>query len=190
MHESPLIFPSIAVNGQTYRQTYRNSAYYKSGVAYYFLRETLGDELFSKCLHEFIDRWKGKHPLPWDFFFTFNEAAGEDLSWFWKPWFLETGYPDLAIESVSKVRNKQRIAVKNEGSIPVPVALRIRYSDGMEQTVRKSPRVWESGTDRIWIDVDRKVPVQSVLLGDARIPDVRKENNLWVSSSPGDAKGR
>lgn len=180
-HESQLILPSISLSGHVYRQTYRNSAYYKSGLAYYFLKDALGDELFAKCLHEYIRRWKGKHPLPWDFFFTFNDTAGEDLSWFWKPWFLETGYPDLAIEAVSKIKSKQRIVIKNEGSIPVPVALQIKYSDGTEETIRKSAAVWKTGTNKVLIDVDRKTPIQSILLGDPRIPDVCLENNLWAS---------
>jgi hypothetical protein len=39
------------------------------------LRSALGDELFTKCLKEFIARWNGKHPTPWDMFYTFEDVA-------------------------------------------------------------------------------------------------------------------
>ena len=29
-----------------------------------------------------MDRWNGKHPAPWDFFYTFNDVSGQDLNWF------------------------------------------------------------------------------------------------------------
>jgi aminopeptidase N len=48
------------------------------------MKDLLGDELFKKCLHEYMNRWHGKHPLPWDFFFTFNDVTKKNLNWFWK----------------------------------------------------------------------------------------------------------
>ena len=78
--------------------SYRNSGYNRSAIAYNILRDVLGDELFLKALQEYINRWNGKHPTPYDFFFTFEDVTKQDLSWFWKPWFFEYGYPDLAMK--------------------------------------------------------------------------------------------
>jgi hypothetical protein len=90
----PLIIPSIMSRGSAYRF----AAYTRSSIAFSLLENTLGKDLFREALKEFTNRWRGKHPIPYDFFYTFNEIAGEDLSWFWIPWFFERGYPDLAVK--------------------------------------------------------------------------------------------
>ncbi len=95
--EMPMMIPNYQLKGWT-REF---SIYFRPGLAYDYLRDALGKELFDKCLHEYIKRWHGKHPIPYDFFFTFNEVTGKDLSWYWKPWFFERGYPDLAIKNAS-----------------------------------------------------------------------------------------
>ena len=47
------------------------------------MKDLLGDDLFRKCLHAYMERWHGKHPTPWDFFYTFDDVSGRDLDWFW-----------------------------------------------------------------------------------------------------------
>ncbi|MDZ7624803.1 MAG: M1 family aminopeptidase [Ignavibacteriaceae bacterium] len=90
----PMMIPSLSLP----YNSYRNSAYDKSSIAYEILRDMIGDELFLQALQEYISRWKGKHPTPYDFYFTFNDVTGKNFNWFWIPWFFETGYPDLAID--------------------------------------------------------------------------------------------
>ncbi|HEY6435904.1 MAG TPA: M1 family metallopeptidase, partial [Ignavibacteriaceae bacterium] len=88
----PPMIPSLFLS----YASYRNSAYNRPSLAYNILKDMIGDQLFHQSMQEFIQRWKGKHPTPYDFFFTFNDVTGQDLNWFWKPWFFESGYPDLA----------------------------------------------------------------------------------------------
>jgi aminopeptidase N len=53
------------------------------------LREQiLGEDRFDYAFRTYIKRWAFKHPTPWDFFHTMDNAAGEDLSWFWNEWFM------------------------------------------------------------------------------------------------------
>ncbi len=177
--ESQLMLPSIALSGNTYRETYRNSAYNKSGLAYWFLQESLGEELFKKALHTYISRWNGKNPLPYDFFFTFDEVAGEDLSWFWKPWFFENGYPDLGIQAVEISKSSTKIVIKNYGGIPIPAQLQIDYADGSNRVIRESPSIWKSG-DSHEIILKGSRQISKITLGSSTIPDVRKENNNWI----------
>ena len=61
----------------------------------------LGDALFKKALHEYMARWHGKHPIPWDYFNSMSNASGQDLSWFFQSWFFTNGYIDLAVGPVS-----------------------------------------------------------------------------------------
>jgi hypothetical protein len=177
--ESQLMLPSIALSGHVYSEAYRNSAYSKSGLAYYYLVDVLGEELFKKALHEYMRRWNGKHPLPYDFFYTFNDVAGEDLSWYWMPWFFETGYPDLALSSVTSERNRHEIVISNNGNIPVPVHIQVYFTDGTSETIKESARVWEKGKVTHEFSLTSRKTISSVVLGNAHIPDVNKNNNTW-----------
>jgi aminopeptidase N len=67
---------------------YRMHAYIRSATAYAMLRDYLVNEKFDNCLKEYINRWHGKHPIPFDFFFTFEDVAKEELAWFIKPCFM------------------------------------------------------------------------------------------------------
>src|SRR5207253_6995171 len=60
----PIITPGDAMIGIGFR----NNEYGKAALAYHALKDLLGDAEFKKGLHEFINRWHGKHPLPWDMF--------------------------------------------------------------------------------------------------------------------------
>src|SRR5215216_5198011 len=103
-----------------------DNQYGKPALGYLAVKEMLGDDLFKKCLHEYMKRWNGKHPLPWDFFYTFNAASGQNLNWFWNNWFFSPYYIDLAVQSV----NKNIVTVKNIGGMAAPFDLNLTYQDG------------------------------------------------------------
>ncbi len=80
--------------------------YFKPGLGLALLRkEILGPDRFDYAFKEYIKRWAYKHPTPWDFFRTMDNVAGEDLSWFWKAWFMENYKFDQAIASVTYDNN-------------------------------------------------------------------------------------
>lgn len=152
--------------------------YQQPALAYLILRDFLGDETFKKALHEYINLWNGKHPIPYDFFFTFNRIAGEDLSWFWKPWFFETGFPDLAIEKVTTGKTTN-VIIKKVGSYPVPVDLKILYADGTEEIIHKPASVWKNGDDTFKIDLNNNKNYKKLELISILGPDVNKANNIF-----------
>ncbi|MFW5761607.1 MAG: M1 family metallopeptidase [Cyclobacteriaceae bacterium] len=180
--EVPIINPTIAISGiHVYRPTMRNNAYYKSGTAYHMLHLYLGDHLFKEALREFMDRWNGKHPLPYDFFFTFNQVAAQDLSWFWKPWFYETVYPDLGIQNVEKQDNNYKVTIERIGSLPVPVKITFVFADNTKEIVERKMDVWKNGEKTIEVlkSFDSDQLVTQIILGDDHIPDVNQENNSF-----------
>jgi hypothetical protein len=172
----PEIIPSLS---QAYG-AYRNSAYDRSSVAYEILNDMLGNELFQKAFKEYIHRWSGKHPIPYDFYFTFNNVIGQDLSWFWKPWFFEIGYPDLAIDKVDVQDGKATIKIRNDGIIPVPVKLTVDYEDGSSEVFYFKADVWKSSEKIFVTEVVLKGTLKQINLGDINIPDSNIENNLYV----------
>lgn len=160
--------------------SYRNSAYNRPSIAYEFLSDMLGDEIFLNALWEFINRWKGKHPTPYDFFFTFNDIANQDLTWFWNPWFFEYGYPDLAIEKVEIENNKLRISIRRVGNIPTPVKLKVIYENGTNEDLYYSADVWKEDNLFYEMEIELSDTLKEVQLGDLTIPDSNRENNLYL----------
>ncbi|QQS37734.1 MAG: M1 family metallopeptidase [Ignavibacteriales bacterium] len=172
--ELPLITPST----QMRNSTYRIAAYNKPATAYNLLSHLLGKELYLKTLKEFIRRWNGKHPSPYDFFNTFNNVTGSDLSWFWKPWFFEHGYPDLSIKDFKVLGNEVFVNVKKTGNYPVPVVLTCYNSIGEKYTNRVEASVWKDGNVEFEIKVMISGYPQRIEIGDDTIPDVNRTDNI------------
>jgi aminopeptidase N len=92
---------ALITNTKLYQDAaYLSNSYGKGGLCYYVLQDLLGDEYFFKGLHRYMNDWHGKHPVPYDFFNSINTGTGLNLNWFWKKWFFEHVYPDLAIQNV------------------------------------------------------------------------------------------
>lgn len=174
-NELPPIIPTYIFNDY---QTQRMAAYTRPAIAYHLLKMTLGDDVFKKALHLYMSRWMGKHPQPADFFQTFNDAAGEDLSWFWKPWFYEFGYPDLSIKEVT---SDGVLVIEREGSFPVPVEVTITSENGKNRLISENASVWKDGKTLLTIPLENFQTITSIELGSDLIPDVNREDNSWFS---------
>ncbi len=170
--EMPLIVPSFLLRGLSYRI----SAYSRSSVAYDMLYDLLGKELFIKALHNYMNLWKGKHPIPWDFFNCFNSAVGENLNWFFKPWFFDFTYPDLGLKSYKVDKNKIRIIVEKVGGLPVPIKLKFLKEKNLIKEFYFKADVWKNGNKFYEIETDL-IQFDEILLGDENIPDVKAANN-------------
>ncbi len=169
--------PPIVLSYELRGASYRTASYRRPGAAYEFLRQTLGDDLFKKSLHEYMDLWNSKHPVPYDFFFTFNEAAGQNLNWFFKPWFFETKYPDLSLAAV-KLNDGVSISITNKGGLPLPVKIKFYYEDGTSELVYdKNADEWKDGKDRTLTIIKPKTNVKKIELGNTQIPDVNLKDN-------------
>jgi aminopeptidase N len=167
----PMMVPTTEMN-----LAYRNQAYTKSATAYHFMEEFLGRELFTQAMKEFVNRWNGKHPVPTDFFFTFNDVCKQDLSWFFKPWFYDMGVADLALENASIKSNRLIVDIRKKGILPVPVKLTVKFADGSEDIITAHSDVWKNSS--IYkIDKEYSKQIKQLVLGDDYIPDNAKENN-------------
>ncbi|HEX8658706.1 MAG TPA: M1 family metallopeptidase [Hymenobacter sp.] len=155
------------------------NSYAKPGMGYLYVKDLLGDELFTKALHTYIRNWNGKHPMPYDFFNSMNAGAGRNLNWFWQRWFFDGGYPDLAIGGVNKTKDGYDIIVQAKGSKPVPVDLTVTLADNSTQKIHRSIGVWETGATSVTVPVATKQPVKRVTLGSTLVPDSFPQDNVW-----------
>ena len=173
--EMPMMTPSNLLD----YPTLGTASYFRPAVAFILLRDILGDEVFESTLREFIYRWNGKHPIPYDFFFTFNNVTGENLDWFWKPWFFERGYPDLSIKDVKVSGNKVEVIIEKIGLLPIPVELRLIADDLSEIIIYKDSSIWKNGESQITLEKNIDQKIELVELGSSIIPDVNKKNNTF-----------
>jgi len=181
----PIITPANALKGISYG----TNAYGKPSLAYLAIKDLLGDELFAKCLHTYMDRWHGRHPIPWDFFYSFNNASGKDLNWFWSNWFFTNNYLDIAVGAVSQRSThtansagskEATIEVKNIGGFAIPFDAELHYTDGSTSTTHFTPVVWSK--DQAHTEVE--VPETS----GKTLASLVLKTGLWVDSNPADNK--
>jgi hypothetical protein len=153
--------------------------YGKPALGYLAIKDMLGDQLFKKCLHEYMSQWNGKHPLPWDFFYSFNRAAGQNLDWFWNNWFFSHNYIDLSIKNISKTKTGSFVAIENVGGMAAPFDLLIHYKDGTSETIHQSAAVWKKNQHKTLIKITSKKEPVSVRVDGGLFMDADNSNNSW-----------
>lgn len=158
---------------------YMTNSYPKPAMGYLYIRDLLGPEKFNQAVHEYINRWHGKHPIPFDFFNCMNAAAGTNLNWFWKNWFFDRGTPDQAITAATRKADGQgyTIAVANKGTKFMPVDVKVTYQDGSTEMLHRAVDCWKNGEKSISIDLKTRKLVKKLVLGEIHTPDVNKSNN-------------
>ena len=176
-NDAPISTLSTQMSGTSY---FVNS-YPKPALGYLYVKDMLGDSLFTAALHYYIQQWQGKHPIPFDFFNCMNTGSGKNLNWFWKKWFLDSGVPDLSIKKVNKVAAGFNITIECTGHKPLPVDMTINYTDGSKERVHRSIAVWEK-VNTVTLTLPAKKSVKSIVLGSTYVPDVNKKDNEWKNN--------
>ena len=173
--DHPLMTLSSMLRGRSLRL----ASYGRPAIAYVILQDIMGKDNFKNALQSYMRLWKGKHPSPFDFFFSFNEIHGESLNWFWKPWFFEVGYPDLGIRSVNSRGMETEVVIENLGTLPVPISLKVIFSDEKEMIIKETASVWKNGNKTFTLKFDHDENIKRLKLGNKHIPDRIKENNTF-----------
>lgn len=173
----PIITPGNILSGPGLG----NNEYGKASLGYLAVKDLLGDDMFRKCLHGFMNRWHGKHPLPWDFFYSFNDISGRNLNWFWNSWFFSNGYIDLGIGEVNKSSNGYTVEINNIGGFVAPVDLIAIYSDGSKETFHQTPAIWAGNQKKASVQVQTNKTLQSLELNGGIWMDADRSNNRWTS---------
>jgi hypothetical protein len=158
------------------------NAYAKTAAALVALRETvLGSERFDAAFKEYIRRWKYKHPSPEDFFRTMEDAAGEDLAWFWRGWFYSTAQLDQSIDSVHQLDSADsyytRLWITNRRQMVMPVQLEVIYADSSTERIHLPVEIWLKTNEFVYGFFAEKEVKGVILDPDGKLPDVDLENN-------------
>ena len=158
------------------------SAYNKPSQMLHALRDVvLTPERFDAAFKEYINRWAFKHPTPWDFFHTMENVAGEDLSWFWRAWVLNSWKLDQSVKSIKYIKNIPEngamITLENLEKMPMPVIVLVKESNGKEHRLDLPVEIWQRGPE--WsFGVPTTSEIKEVILDpDKKLPDWNRENN-------------
>ncbi|MCL6523833.1 MAG: M1 family metallopeptidase [Thermoflavifilum sp.] len=171
--------PIMTLSTQEEGADYYLNSYPKPAMGYLYIRDMLGDSLFLKALHHYMQAWHGKHPMPYDFFYCMNAGAGKNLNWFWEKWFFDTGFPDLAIDQVTHHGNRFKVVIQMIGNKPVPVDLRVFMQNGDSLHVHRDISCWEKGNRQVELSFRVASPVVRMELGGLYDADVNPNNNVW-----------
>jgi hypothetical protein len=128
-----------------------------------------------------MDRWHGKHPIPWDYFNSMNSGSGKNLNWFFNNWFFTNYYIDLALKSVTKSGNIYKLAIQNIGGFAVPFDVKLTYTDGTNENFHQTPAVWESNQKQITVNVKANKSIKTAVLDGGIFMDADESNNKWAA---------
>lgn len=171
----PVITPVNILSGEAMG----HNEYGKPALAYLGLKDMLGDVVFRKALHGFMDRWNGKHPIPWDMFNSFSNLSGKDLTWYWNSWFFTSGYMDIALEKVTASANGYVLVVKNIGGFVVPTNALVEYDDASKDTIHFTAGIWEKDQLITTINISTKKKIKELKLDGGIFIDANTKDNSW-----------
>ncbi|GAA4097425.1 M1 family metallopeptidase [Mucilaginibacter panaciglaebae] len=163
------------------RNGYGNNSYGKPSLSYLALKDMLGDALFKKALHTYMDNWHGKHPIPWDYFNSMNAGSGRNLNWFFNNWFFTNGYIDLKLDNAQAVAGGYKLSITNVGGFAAPFDAVVTYADGSTESTHATAQVWEKDQKQITITIKANKTAKSINLDGGIFMDATPADNKWVA---------
>ncbi|MFP5041966.1 M1 family metallopeptidase [Parasediminibacterium sp. JCM 36343] len=164
------------------------AAYDKPSVGLNILRNhILGKERFDYAFRTYIKRWAFKHPTPWDFFHTMENVSGEDLSWFFREWFLHTWKLDQGVKKVVYQENDEKkgalITIENLEEMALPVVLAIKEENGKKDTIHLPVEIWQRGGTWTFRYKSTSKITNITIDPNHEFPDVNPDNNVWAGAN-------
>jgi hypothetical protein len=158
--------------------------YFKGAYGNTLLREQiLGKERFDRAFRKYARDWAYKHPSPSDFFRTMESEGGDDLSYFWRGWYMHNWTFDLSVDSAAYVGNDPKngltVTVSNRRPLVLPATLEVTYADGSKDRIRIPAEAWlNKGTAAFRFSAGK--PAASVTVDpDHVLPDDDRTNNTF-----------
>lgn len=129
-------------------------AYPRGAWVLHMLRDLLGDEAWWKGIRLYVKRWADSGVQTGDLLWAMEEAAGNDLDWFFDQWLYQVGHPEFTVSH--EWREGKVILTVEQTQDPT----RVRYPGGI---VTGTPAVFRVPVEigigemrhKVWID-DRR----------------------------------
>ena len=149
-------------------------SYFKGAYGMVLLREQiLGPKRFDWAFRKYIKDWSFKHPTPSDFFRAMESEGGEDLTWFWKGWYLNNWKYDVSVDKIEG----SVVTITNHGQLVLPTPVEVTFKDGSKTRVTLPVETWLTKGVYMWT-LENKTPIASVTVDpDHMLPDDDRTNN-------------
>ncbi len=178
-------------------QFYGFTTYQKTPLMLSMLGGVVGDSAVIRAHKEWAQAWMFKHPSPWDWMFFMNRALGRDLGWFWYAWLFSNESVDGSITRVSSAGIRTSVTVRQEGQMPSPVVLEVKFAptgaairpmrnavmqDSVTALVTYPVDVWFAGSRTFTADLmfGGRAIERITLDPGCRFPDRNPADNVWT----------
>lgn len=165
----PVMVPTFAAPSHA-----RINSYIIGSHSYHSLYHLLGKDKFTAAMKFYMDTWKTKHPTPYDFFNAIEVSTGMDLDWFWKVWYFDWGYMDVAISSFEN----DTLTLENIGGRPISMKITYILEDDSKMTEQINPIVWKD--NNIYSkEVKMEKSIKEIRISIMDYSDAVAGNNIW-----------
>ena len=178
--------PTLLDGADATSEKYRHPLiYFKGALGLVLLREQiLGPERFDPAFRRYIATWAYRHPTPSDFFRFMESESGEDLSWWWRGWYLNNWQLDMGISEAHYVDGDPAkgvtLTLQSRQKLVMPATLRIDYADGSHEDRRLPVETWiQRKAPELMLATTKPISALS-LDPDAKLPDADRNNNRFV----------
>jgi Peptidase family M1 domain len=149
-------------------------SYFKGAYGMVLLREQiLGPERFDWAFRKYIRDWAYRHPSPSDFFREMDSEGGEDLSYFWRGWYMNNWKFDLAVDKI----DGDAVTISNRGQLVLPATVEAKFTDGTSVRTKIPVEAWLSKATMVWLVEGGKTISSVVIDPDHVLPDDDRSNN-------------
>ena len=150
-------------------------SYFKGAYGMVLLREQiLGPERFDWAFRKYIRDWAFKHPSPSDFFREIESEGGEDLSWFWRGWYLNNWKYDVAVDRIEG----STVTISNRGQLVLPTTVEVTFRDGQKTRIKLPVETWLTKGTYAWTVSDASPIAEVIVDPDHVLPDDDRNNNM------------
>ena len=110
-------------------------------------------------MSDYAKAWRFKHPSPWDYAFSMDNALHQDLGWFWNYWLFTTESVDGSIQDVKTAGRRTTVTVRENGQMPSPIILKVEFAPAGGATARPTGTAVAPNikTSTVWTDANTAI---------------------------------
>jgi aminopeptidase N len=160
--------------------SYTAASYDKLVVVLRAFAAEYGDSVLVAGLRRYGAAWAGRHPYPPDFYRTVFAAAGDEREAFVAEWFRGTGYFDVRIDDVVRMRDTLSVTVRSSGGAHLSVPVVITRDGGRTERQLIPAAAFRRDSVQVVRVADARSVVSIVLDPAHTRPDVNTANQRWA----------